>query len=78
MRKGIIRVLGALAFILAVVATLSGCGRSTTTDQPAASNGERLGNDVLAGVKVVTLLTIVESRDQSIGIGPSCGSPPMK
>ncbi|OPX07520.1 multiple monosaccharide ABC transporter substrate-binding protein [Mycobacterium sp. AT1] len=43
MRKGIVRVLGALAFILAVVATLSGCGRSTTTDQPAASNGERSG-----------------------------------
>src|SRR4051794_7811117 len=43
MRKGIVRILGAFAFILAVVATLSGCGRSTTTDQPAASNGERSG-----------------------------------
>lgn len=29
--------------VVAVVATLSGCGRSTTTDQPAASGGQRSG-----------------------------------
>ena len=48
MRKGIVRipraVIFGLAFLLAVVATLSGCGRSTTTDQPAAGgSGERSG-----------------------------------
>ena len=44
MRKGIVRIVGALAFILAVVATLSGCGRSTTTDAAGGKQRRTVGH----------------------------------